>query len=94
MLAGLKDSGSLEFPSAHGCLDSKSGFVPNLPITCSRSRTRKCEGVIRRKLIPSVIDASTISNDMTSDEFPPLMGGELCILMSPAPLISRPGIKR
>lgn len=65
--------------------------------TCSRSRIPKCEGVIRRKLIPSVIDASTISNDMTSDEFPPLMGGELCISMShnhPAPLISSPGIER
>lgn len=61
---------------------------------CSRSSIPK---FIRRKLIPSVIDASTISNDMTSDEFPPLMGGELCILMShnhPAPLISSPGIER
>lgn len=48
------------------------------------------EGVIRRKLTPSVIDASTISDDMTSDEFPPLLGGELCMLIShnhPAPPI-------
>lgn len=55
------------------------------------------EGVIRRKLILSVIDASTISDDMTSDEFPPLMGGELCMLIShnhPAPLISSPDFQR
>lgn len=43
------------------------------------------------------MDASTISDDMTSDEFPPRMGGELCMLISrkhPASLISSPDFQR
>lgn len=36
----------------------------------SEQMWNKCEDVIQCKFIPSVIDASTISNNMTSDEFP------------------------